>query len=463
MELSKTFKRPGLSVTDITVMASLAVATLLAYYAVFGHQFILNWDDYNYVVNNAAIQGVDLNNLKSIFSDFFVGNYAPVHLLSYIPDYLIWNLNPHGYHVSNVLIHILNGFLIYRLFQALKIEALPALFGAALFLLHPVQVESVAWVSERKNLLACCFFLLAMLSYLRFKNDKAGAARHYASSLVFLTLALLSKSIAVVFPLVVICHDLCFHSAAKRRIKIAGYLPYLLLAVIAGILAMISQTPEIGGGRREYPGGSVISTIWTMAPVLVAYMKDIFYPLELSPYYMVTIRPSADAVAICSLLVLGGMAVFLIKSFKLRPRLFFFAMIFIISLLPVLQIIPILTLKNDRYLYLPMIGVAGAGALLLGRVLRAGFRVRMAALTTATVICIGCGAVTHYQSQGWYDEITLWNAALHKDPENILAWLMLTKGYTSRGDGASAMRALSTYNALKLKYGPLRGWEGLGA
>jgi hypothetical protein len=441
---------------------TILVVTFLVYASTLGHGFILNWDDHEYVVRNQAIRGFSPANLKIIFSQYFVSNYAPLHLISYMLDYQFWGLNPVGYHFGNILLHALNGIMVYWLLTKLEISKLPALFGAALFVLHPVQVESVAWVAERKNVLSAFFFLLALITYIDHKQTVNGRMRNYVLSLIFLACALMSKSAAVIFPLVIICYDFCY-CAKTRPLKFVNKLPFMLLALATSILAIMSHSADVGGGRMGFPGGTPLTTLWTMLPVFLSYLKDLIYPLYLSPYYIVPIRTSIDLNVILSAGILICLVGFGVMSVNRFPRLFFFYSVYILSLLPVLQIVPLLTLKNDRYLYFSMIGAAGVAAIMISALMQGSTRLRNATVAVSVAICITLGGVTYYQSLIWKDATTLWRFAIKQNPDNMLAWLMLAKMYTNQGNTKDAMAALKVYMELKSKYGPLRGWEGIGA
>ncbi|MDA8427864.1 MAG: glycosyltransferase family 39 protein [Geobacteraceae bacterium] len=377
-------------------------------------------------------------------------------------DYQLWGLDPAGYHFVNILLHALNGILVYRLLLQLELSEMPSLLGAIVFVLHPVQVESVAWVSERKNVLSALFFLLALLRYIAYRRASSGHVKNYALSLVFLTCALLSKSAAVVFPLVIICYDLCFRDE-KHPLKLVDKLPFLLLALAASILTIMSQAAGVGGGRMGYPGGTPLTTLWTMIPVFISYLRDLVYPLDLSPYYMVPIRKSVDWEVVMSAGLFFSLAGIAVISAKRWPRLFFFLAVYMISLLPVMQIIPLLTLKNDRYLYFPMIGIAGVTALLISVLMQGSIRLRNTVVVISVACCTVLGGITYCQSRNWKDSTTLWQFAIRRDPDNMLAWLMLAKGYTNQGNAKDAVSALTVYQELKSKFGPLRGWEGIGS
>jgi len=443
------------AVAAITLIA----LTFLTYASTLHHGFLFNWDDYHYVVNNQVVHEFSLANIKTVFSSYYIGNYAPLHLISYMLDYQLWGLNPAGYHFGNVLLHGLNGILIYRLFIKLELSNVPALFGAALFVLHPVQVESVAWVAERKNVLSALFFLLALLAYIDYRQTGAGRVRSYILSLFFLTCALLSKSAAVIFPVVIICYEFCY-CTEPGRLKLADKVPFVLLTLAACILTIKSQDTNAGGGMRGYPGGTPLTTLWTMIPVFLSYLKDLVYPFDLSPYYMTTIRKTADGMVLSSAAILLGLAGLVVMSVRRWPRLFFFISVYVLALLPVMQIVPLLTLKNDRYLYFPMIGAAGVVAILISVLMQRTKRLGIAVVAVAIIAYTALGASTYYQAQQWKDSITLWQFAIRQNPDNMLAWLMLAKSYTYQGKARDAIASMSTFNQLKSKYGPLRGWEG---
>ncbi|HEY6009546.1 MAG TPA: hypothetical protein VIU40_14570, partial [Geobacteraceae bacterium] len=342
----------------------LPLATLLAlvaavYGGVWEHGFLVNWDDNVYVTGNETVRGISAAHLRTAFTTFFVGNYAPLQIVSYMLDYTVWGLRAGGFLLTNVLLHGAAGLLFYALLVKLHGRRLWAFIGAFIFLLHPVQVESVAWVSQRKNVLAMVFFLVALLLYCAYRQE---AGRHrrlaYACSLAAFALALLAKAVTVVLPLVLVCLDVCFLEQGAWRRRLADKAPYLLAAAAVALLTYISQDPAIGGGRSEYWGGSLPATLLTMAPVLVRYLGMIVWPLQLSPAYAQPFKETVDGQVLLSLLVLlllvgGGF-----RLFRRDRRLAFWLLFAALAILPVSQFVPLVTLMNDRYLYFPLLGVA---------------------------------------------------------------------------------------------------------
>ena len=163
MSTSSLLNRHGRNVSLFLLIA----ATFAVYGQILGHGFISNWDDSAYVTDNPFAQKITWSNLRTIFSTYFVGNYAPVQMFSYMLDYAVWGGWAGGFLLTNLVVHTSNGLLFFRLLSRLHSDHLMAFFGSAVFLLHPVQVESVAWVSQRKNLLAMLFFLVAWEGYCR--------------------------------------------------------------------------------------------------------------------------------------------------------------------------------------------------------------------------------------------------------------------------------------------------------
>jgi Tfp pilus assembly protein PilF len=445
----------------------LIAATVVVYGQILGHDFISNWDDNRYVLDNADIQGFGLDNIKAVFTKYYVGNYAPVQMLSYMLDYALWGLKPGGYLFTNLLLHTLNGLLLYKLFSRLIGGRLAAWSGAALFLLHPVQVETVAWVSQRKTLLAMFFFLLAWEFYILWREQPPPKARmFYTASLVSLILAMLSKSIAVIFPVIILFFDYCYPVGGKRfcwRDK----LPYCLVALLAAPVAILSQAPDVtewgaGGGLSGYHGGSAVTTFLSMLPVFCRYLGMIIWPSGLAPLYDPRLHPFPDLVVFAAMLLLVALTSLAVRLYRYEPRVGFWPIFFVIALLPVSQIIPLVTMMNDRYLYFPLIGVAalsGQGIVALGQ---KGVKPRTRLLVSATPLLL-LAMVSYQRADFWKDPDSLWQDAVRKSPGSAMAWEALGEAYhhAVRPDRGAATKAY--LNALRIAPGSELSRYNLGA
>ena len=219
------------------------LAAFSIYSAVYGHHFLMTWDDSGYITGNETAHGLSLAHIREAFETVVIGNYAPLHLISYMVDYSLWGLDARGYLFFNILIHAVNGLLLYRILKEHFFVPVTALVASLIFIVHPVQVESVAWISERKNVLCTLFFLLAFGSTL--KADQA--RRHYILSIVYYCAALLTKSVAVIFPFMLILHGLSAQDRLPLNLK--RMVPYFVAAIMAAVVTIIVQGPEYGGGR----------------------------------------------------------------------------------------------------------------------------------------------------------------------------------------------------------------------
>lgn len=405
----------------------LVAATFAVYARILNHDFLLSWDDFYYVTSNEAIKGISWKNIRTVCSNFYVGNYAPVQMFSYMLDYSLWDMRPGGFLLVNLVLHTLNGLLVYRLLYRFHATISLAACGAAVFLLHPLQVESVAWISQRKNLLSMFFFLLAWELYSWYRKKHTYTALAYSASLIAYLLAGLSKSVVVIFPMVLLLEDFCIQpvrdSDSRRWLE---KLPYFVISAVVALVAIKSQQPDpltwggaAGGGMSGYHGGSIFATFLTMLTVFCRYLWLIVWPAGLSALYdhtvytRVTLQVVSAALTILVLVLLG------IALFRYSRRLGFWPLFFLTALLPVSQIIPLVTLMNDRYLYFPMIGIAGlsgAGAAkLCEKYGRAGW------VLFAPVVLI-MGLLSYQRAGDWRDDITLWKDTVEKVPNRAEAW-----------------------------------------
>lgn len=389
----------------------LLVAAFALYGKALGHDFLVNWDDGLYVSGNPDIMGFSFEHLRHAFTNYYAGNYAPLHIISYMLDYTLWGLNPAGYKLLNILFHALNTLLYYTLLVRITGRRLLALAAATLFLCHPVQVESVVWISQRKNLLAMFFFLISFLAYLSWKERRSYG--NYILSLAAFTLALLSKSVVVVLPLILICHGLCFRERETLWRLVRDKLPYLALAIACATVALYSQQGG-DGGRVGHLGGNPLITMLNMLPVFSRYLILLLFPAQLSVIYNGSIRTAPDSEVVLSALLLIIFMAAWVHLYRRNRGLFFWGSLFIIGLLPVSNIIPIVTLMNDRYLYFPMLGFAAFIAHL--PTLESGGTLSLRYLVSQRVlfltVMLALSALTWNRIDVWNDSVALWGNTL---------------------------------------------------
>lgn len=199
-----------------------------------------NLDDTQYVVENSVIKELNVENLKTIFSEQFVGNYQPITMLSYMVEYKLWGLNPFGYHLMNLLFHLLGTLFVFLIIKKLSGNDLIAFITSLLFGIHPLHVESVAWIAERKDVLYGFYFLWALYLYILHTKQEKQFSKYFLFSLILFVLALLSKAQAVVLPVGFFAVDFLMKRKFTKKI-ILEKIPFFVLAVAFGLLAIKVQ------------------------------------------------------------------------------------------------------------------------------------------------------------------------------------------------------------------------------
>jgi len=419
----------------------LTIVSLTVYSFSLGHDFILIWDDAVYVVANAAVQGVTLDHLKTAFTSIYAGNYAPVQITSYMLDYSLWGMKPSGFILTNIILHTINGLLMYFLLVRSRLDRTTACAAAFIFLLHPVQVESVVWISQRKSQLAMAFFLLSFHWYLNYRDveNSKKAALQYLLSLAGFVIALLSKSVVVILPVVLVIHDRVFAAKGRPSPRFVDKIPYVVIAVIGALGALYSQQPQQVGGRTEFHGGSALATFLTMLPVLLKYIRLIFWPSDLSLVYDIPVRTGLDEEVVLAGTAAAILTVLGIYLFKRRRELFCWYALFFVGLLPVSQIVPILTLINDRYLYFPMLGGAPFVCAAVALLIQSQSRWQKPMLACCGVLLLSLPVLTYKRTQVWQNSFTIWQDVVLKNPAHKPGWFYLADEYILREDVEGAL------------------------
>jgi len=417
------------------------LATLGAYLPVFDNQFT-NWDDPLYVLENPLIRGLDGPHLKQIFSTYLLGNYHPLTVLSYAVEYHFSRLDPFLYHLDNLLLHLGNTALVFSLVYLLFRQPLAALLAAALFGLHPLNVESVAWISERKGLLSVFFFLAALVCYVSYlKQGRLFGLRNrrLVVALLLFSCALLSKGTAVTLPVVLLLFD-WFTGRPLTRAALFEKLPFFALSFLFGILALHAQESV---DAIKTTGYSLLTSFSAANLGLLTYLRRLLLPLDQAcfyPYPELKTQGSQIIFYGSPLLVLLLLALLLL-SLKRTRLLLFGALFFLLTVAPVIQLLPVgNAITADRYTYLPYVGlflVAGRGAAVL-----TARRPRVRApLVIALVLVLGaCSVLTWRRCQVFENTATLWTDVIAKQPQNPMAYNSRGEYYFNRGEYDQALQ-----------------------
>jgi len=401
-------------------------------------------------VENPAAGGISPENLRQAFSQVFVGNYAPIHIASYMVDHELWGASPGGYATANVALHAANALLLFWLLLLVVKRRLVAFLAACLFALHPVQVESVAWISQRKTVLSMLFFLLSFLLFIAHRDGRRPALA-YAGSLLCFVLAVLTKSATVILPVVLLLHDRLGSRRATWTRVLADKIPFVVVAGAAGLLAVWSQQPVSTSARLPYLGGNPAAWLFTMSTVMVRYLGLLFWPANLSAAYAPPFRASLDGPVAGSLLLLAMIGAGSLLLWRRRPEVFFWLAVGFLGLVPVLQIVPLVTLMNDRYLYFPLLGAAPLVVLLALPSPPPRWRAAPVLATALLLVAsLALAVLSRERVSAWRDDLTLWADATRKTPESPAVWFSLGMSLDDAGREVEASLAYLRALALDL-------------
>ena len=418
----------------LSLILILILITAFCYQGAIGN-YILEWDDYFYIQENPHIRSLNMEDLKRIFTTPYSKNYTPFHLFSYLLDHLLWNDNYLGFHLTNLWLHLLNGLLLFLLIYLWTQNMWIAFLVSAVFLIHPVHVESVAWLSERKGLLAGLFSLMTLLSYDQLK--KTGKRRFYISALFLFLFGVLSKPVVVTLPLILILLDISIYHS---KTPFSDLVPFFILSIFSLITTLWAQS--VGGGIKTYVGGHFLTSILAIPYILFRYVARMIWPyppFRLSCRYVIwPERFLAPGPMIVTIIILFSFITLYARFVKKREWLGILGCTwFFILLLPVLNFVPTSTQMADRYLYLPAMGIyLLSGALLSKWILwviqkRAVFG-RCLAILIPVFLILFYGVKTRQRAKIWRSDETLWKNALREDPQNYYAPTYLANFYLGR-------------------------------
>lgn len=395
------------------------VLSFLLYLPTLQNDFV-NWDDNLYIYENNQIRSLSFTFLKWAFTSEILGNWHPLTMVSYALDFKLWGLNPAGYHLTNVLLHSLNTFLVYYLFQQLLRylncagSTTLALLTALFFAIHPLHVESVAWASERKDVLCAAFFLLSLIVYISYAKNKG--AKNYIACLIFFILALLSKPMAVSLPLILLVLDY-YPLNRLSRSTLLEKTPFLFFSIISAALTVWAQSE--GGALMPTESVSIKMRLVVASYAYIAYLQKMIFPMNLAPLYPYPTQVTAFYVFFSlttTLLFMVTTWAIWVKKGKLYVSIILY---YTITLIPVIGIVQVGGQSAaDRYTYLPGIGPLFLMALAVTSLLKSSKeKGKIILISTVTLVSILMLSKTISQVSIWKNSMTLWSHELKIFPD----------------------------------------------
>jgi len=374
--------------------ALLVLAVLLSFSPAF-FAGITNWDDDHYL--DAAARPASW-----LLTNAFFGNYQPLTMLSLHLDRALFGVNGVELHAVNIALHCAAVIAVFALLLQLTATPFAAFAGALLFAVHPLRVESVAWIAERKDVLCVAFFAAALALYAAWLH---GRRIHIGWIYALFIAALLSKATAAVLPAAMMLVEL----AIRRRITIRDKLPMFALGFLFSLLTIHLQAQP--GASLDLPHRLLLE-----GRALTMYVSRELVPLNLSAFYA---YPHAIGAAewwgtFLALLLCASV----LATLRFSLNVFAAAAFFLVTIVPMPPLVNIgRAFIADRYTYIPSIGIAWLAALAVERI-----RNRAAVIIIAIAIAFILGALTFQRTQVWHDSLTLWTSVLESDGTNAIAW-----------------------------------------
>jgi tetratricopeptide (TPR) repeat protein len=429
----------------------LAVGALTAacFLPALRNDFVL-WDDDLNITDNPRYRGLSLAHLRWMFTTFHGGHYQPLSWLTLAVDHALWGMDASGYHLTSLLLHAATAAAVYSLLLAVLdrgrawTACVAAAAGALFYALHPLRVESVAWVTERRDVLSGLFFVVTLVAYLRMQQaDGAARRRWLAASLAAFTLSLLSKAWGMTLPVVLLALDVhplrrVVRTRDVPRLVLEKW-PWIALAAAAASAAFAAQHRI--EAMRTLADHDPLERALQAAYGVSFYLWKTVVPADLSPLYILpdALRLSDPRFAV-PLVAALALTVAAAAAWRRRPWLLAAWLAYVAILSPVLGVAQTgPQLVADRYSYLASLPLAALAAAGLERVLARTPRAAPAALAAAVLALVACAALTVRQTRVWRSSLALWEHAIRVDPRNFVAWT--NRGWTRHlaGDLAGAI------------------------
>jgi tetratricopeptide (TPR) repeat protein len=430
----------------------LTVLCTLVYFNSLFNGFV--YDDIGTIVENKHIQNF-WQNLPAFFSSSYFkiaaieASYRPVATFSYYALYAIFELNPFGYHLFSLVLHISNVILVYLLMNRFQKIRRSSLVCALLFACHPALTEAVNCISYNEDLLAALFFLVAMLFYTMV--DPAGIKanlKYFFISLISFLLALLSKEMAITLPAIILIYDLCLNNDEAGKISTESafgifkkrafyYCGYLVISIFYLVLRFfILANPK---ESFSYTHASILERIIYLPHHLFSFIKIALFPLELNADYVFSYPENFFQIRnILSVMIITAVLLLSLFLYKKTKLLAFGIWWFFITLFPVYNVIQIFNPLADRYLYLPLVGFCIVVTQLVKDMARRLVKTKTNSFEIVragviVLILIICASVSIARNRDWKDNLTLWTKTVQSSPTSSVAHGSLGRAYQENG------------------------------
>jgi Tfp pilus assembly protein PilF len=436
-----------------TVCLLLALAVWIVFGQTLGHEFII-YDDSIYVYENPTVtQGLTLHGAVWAFTHVYHIVWFPVTTLSHMLDWQFYGDHPAGHHFTNVLLHTVVVILLFLVLREMTGALWRCAFVAAVFAIHPLRVESVAWVAERKDVLSGLFFMLTLWAYVRYtqwsKVQGPKSKVWYGVAMGVFALGLMSKTMLVTLPLVLLLLDFWpLRRVAGVRRLLLEKVPFAVLAVAAGVVTLVAQSVKFQQVEK-------LSLAWRAGDAMLAYVDYIQHLLWPANLTMLYAHPGLRLPALGVALATAALLIITADVVAVRRKLPYLLVGWLWYLGMLVPVIGLMQAgdqaRADRYTYLPQIGLAIMLAWGAADLFGNGRYKRVVLGSAAAVIIAALMAAAYVQTGYWKDDISLWTHTLACTPNNVVARNQLGSALKARGqlDGAIHQYTLAIQSSPK--------------
>ncbi|MGA2147396.1 MAG: tetratricopeptide repeat protein [Bryobacteraceae bacterium] len=447
---AKSAARASGRAIDFAVVVLLVAGVFLAYGQTLHFGFV-NFDDPDYVTGNIHVRaGITADSVAWAFRHSFAGNWFPLTWISHMLDVALFGLDGGLHHLTGVSIHALAAVLLFVLLRRITGARWPSAMVAALFALHPLHVESVAWIAERKDVLSAFFWMLALYAYAAYAA-RPGPAR-YALTLLAFCFGLMAKPMLVTLPLVLVLLD---YWPLARGLRLLEKLPFLALSAVASVVTFI-----VHGEAGATASVDILPIAVRLENALVSYAiyaVKMFSPSNLAVFYPYP-RGSLTIPATLAAVALAAVTFLAIRMASRRPYLIVGWGWYLVTLAPVIGVIQVGgQARADRYTYIPTIGLSIMLVWGAAEILQPWPRARAVLACSVAVACI---VLTRAQVRYWQDGVTLFRHAIDVTADNYVARFNLAFALDTQGETAEAARQLAEAVRIRPNSAPARAELG---
>jgi cytochrome c-type biogenesis protein CcmH/NrfG len=408
---------------------------------VFGQtlsQDFVNFDDDRYVYENTQVsRGLTLDGFTWLLTHSHASLWHPLTTLSHMADCQIYGLKASGHHFTNVVLHNIGAILLFLVFRGMTGCIWRSAFVAAIFAIHPMRVESVAWIAERKDVLSGVFFMLTLGAYLHYTRKPSFG--RYVTMSIFLGCGLMSKATFVAVPLVLLLLDYWPLQRASDfpawRRMIVEKIPVFVLSAVASAATMFAQTVTMAS-LEQLP---LLPRLKNASVSLVVYLRQMFWPTDLAVFYPHPHNQLNIWIVLMAVMLIVAITLVAILAHQKYPYVFVGWFWYLVLLVPVLGIVQAgLQARADRFTYLPHIGITLLLTWTCADLTREWRNRQIILALAATCVIAGSMILSYKQTTYWRDSISLWEHALAVTPDNQTAHQNLAAALWSKDKTAEA-------------------------